>query len=246
MATLVVPLYITNAQCTSLLTIVNTGSAPIDAVVTFWGLEGAAVGAKALSLAPRSSTTVDVGDVEMVEHRFPALGSISILLPSPRADVVEGYLTITSREPGNPFSVRESLQTTTSGGRLRVASVPDTFSVPVIAVHSLSDSPQTILLGCTDGRGQRYETRTALPAHTTFLLNVCIARRTEGRTYDQLLRGDAGLSKGAMRVEVKTEDGQGGISLWGFVRSVAGKPPKGHFVETVDFSDPRVPGEAHR
>jgi len=54
----------------------------------------------------------------------------------------------------------------------------------------------------------------------TFLVNACISRESEGRTYEQLLRGDTPeWSKGAMNIQIESGGPQGSIAVWGFTKA---------------------------
>jgi hypothetical protein len=87
---LVAPLFITNADFMSLLTIRNNADSPTDICIWFHSLEGEEVGHRLLRIDGNSGVNIDLDGIDMVSHRFAALGSISLNASSPRdgADAV--------------------------------------------------------------------------------------------------------------------------------------------------------------
>ena len=100
---------------------------------------------------------------------------------------------------------------------LQVGFVPKSFSIPVVAIHSMSQLPQRISIVCSESGGSRYDSQLVLPARMTFLVNACISQRAESRTYEQLLNGDTDLNKEDSITKIKVADAQAGsVSVWGF------------------------------
>jgi hypothetical protein len=215
---LVAPLYITNNHFTSQLTLTNKGDHTTDALVTFDSLEGESFARTTLTVPARSSTTVDVSAPDMTMHRFAGLGSISVSGTAQTMEAITGYVAIASREAKEEFHVEEALQRSDGNLRpLQVGFVPAAFSVPLLAVHSLSDRPLPVSIACSDSKGGSYESQLSLPGRMTFLISACISTRTESRTYEQLLSGDTGPTRADSTIKIKLADAQAGaVSVWGF------------------------------
>lgn len=212
---LVAPLYISNAQLCSTVVLANKTDDTVHAVVVFDSLEGEETASHSISLAARSSLSMDLDSVAMVQHRFAGLGSITVVA-SPGVRGLVGKIIMTSRN-ADGIHVEEDLQEVDSDqGPLFAASVPAPFSAPVLALRSLGQVPQYISVTCFDSAGQSYESQLILPERTTFLINACISEREESRTYEQLLNGDIGLIKGTMTIKVRTKDAPGQLAVWGF------------------------------
>jgi hypothetical protein len=209
---LVAPLYITSTDFMSVLTI-RSDDSTVRVLVRFDSLEGQEVGRRLVGLGPRSSADIDIDDVEMVEHRFPELGSISLWPMQAGTIAVTGYVKIASRKREGEMFVEENLQIEDDMLRpIHIAFVPSSLSVPVLAIHSLSKQPQNVSINCSDGEGLAYQSDMILPPGMTFLVNACTSRKSESRTYEQLLQGDSGEPKKAMNIQVRG----GEIAVWGF------------------------------
>lgn len=214
---LVAPLFITNAEFRSVLAIKNSADRPVRVLASFDSLEGEEVGQRLLDLGPSSTATIDVDSIEMVSHRFAAVGSVSIRTRTGRADGISAWLTIASRNSNGRLSMAEDFQIVDDKPRpVQVASIPAPFSVPVLAVHSLSTLPQSISVACSDAEGQSYQSQMTLPPGMTFLVNACISGKSEGRTYEDILRGDGVRTKGDMNIQIKGGEMQVGVAVWGF------------------------------
>lgn len=234
---LVAPLFITNAEFTSVLVIRNTTDNPINVLVTFDSLAGEQVGHRRVDVSPRSNVGINVDDVEMTKHEFTELGSIALSVTKASVDGVSGYVKIASRNRDVGVSVEEPFQVV--GDNLRrpqVAFVRNPLSVPVVAVHSLSALPQSVSITCSDAKGRIYRSEVTLPARMTFLLNACISHKSEGRTYEQLLRGDRGSIKGALDIQIKGGETNGGIALWAFA-SVATQGGLTFQIAAIEFAE---------
>ena len=220
---LVAPLYIANHSFSSILSLTNKADSTIAFFVTFDSLEGEETARSPTTLPPHSSITIDVDSVPKNQRLFAGLGSISILAASPAEEALAGRVTITSRAGMGKIHIEEDLQPVNERpGPLRVGFVSAPFSVPVLAVRSLSQLSQRMSIICSDSAGGSYESQLLLPAHTTFLLNACIRGKEESRTYRQLLSGDTGPMRGDATIEIKTADPQGAISVWGFAAANTG------------------------
>jgi hypothetical protein len=214
---LVAPLFITNADFMSLLTIRNNADSPTDICIWFHSLEGEEVGHRLLRIEGNSGVSIDLDGVDMVSHRFAALGSISLSASNPRVDGISARVTIASRNIDDRISVDENLRATDARlHSVEAAFVPGSQSVPVLAIHSLSTLPQGVVVDCSDGEGRAYQSEMTLPAGMTFLVNGCISKQSEGRTYEQILRADNGQMRTAMNIQVRSRASQGGIVVWGF------------------------------
>jgi hypothetical protein len=214
---LVAPLFIINADFMSLLTIRNNAGSPTDICLRFHSLEGEEVGHRLLRIECNSGVSIDLDGVDMVSHRFAALGSISLSASNSRIDGISARVTIASRNIDDRISVDENFRATDARlHSLEAAFVPDSHSVPVLAVYSLSTLPQGVVVDCWDGEGRTYQSEMTLPAGMTFLVNGCISKQSEGRTYDQVLRADNGQMRTAMNIQVRSRASQGGIVVWGF------------------------------
>lgn len=223
-ADLVAPLYISNDHFSSTLELASKADTAIEAFVTFDSLEGEEIARRPITLSPRSSIRIDVDDVPMARHRFPALGSLSISVLGASTDkALIGRVAIVSRVGRGKVHVEEDLQSSYAySSPLRVGFVPTSFSIPVLAIHSSSQLPQDISVVCSDGAGVNYESQFLLPAHLTLLINACVHRRTETRTYQQLLSGDTGPMRPEATIRVKTAGLQSATSVWGFAASSSG------------------------
>ena len=219
--TLVAPLYVTNAEFMSVVTITNATQNPVSVLASFNSLEGEEVGRKLINVSQHSDASIDVDSVEMTERRFPALGSISLSATPASVGGITSHLTIASRRRAGRISVEENLQTVDDNLRpLRAAFISAALSAPVLAVHSLSELPQRVSINCSDAEGRTYQSQISLPPRMTFLVNACISRESEGRTYEQLLRGDTPeWAKGAMNIQIKSGGPEGSIAVWGFARA---------------------------
>ena len=234
---MVAPLYIANDRFTSVLALTNKTDNMVEAFVTFESLEGEETARRPTTLAPRSSISVDVDSVPMTQHRFAALGSISILMASPVEKALIGHVTIVPRSGMEKINVEEDLQPVDAYlSPLRVGFVRASFSVPVLAIHSLSQLSQRILVICSDSANRSYESQLLLQAHMTLLLNACIRGRSEGRTYEQLLNGDTGPMRGGMTIKIKTESPQGAISIWAFAAANVRENPVPQLVG-IEFAE---------
>jgi hypothetical protein len=214
---LVAPLFITNTDFRSVLIIRNAADSPTRLLIRFDALEGEEVGHRLIMVSAHSSVDIDLDDVEMVKHQFGELGSVSLSVIAGRVDSISGYIEIASRNRDERVSVEENLQVV--GNRLplpQTAFVPTPLSIPVLAIHSLGPLPQIVSINCSDAEGQVYESQLTLPARMTFLVNACISHKNEGRTYEQLLRGDSGHTKGALNIQISSGGLRGSIAVWGF------------------------------
>jgi|HubBroStandDraft_2_1064218.scaffolds.fasta_scaffold01628_3 hypothetical protein len=219
--TLVAPLYITNDHFMSQVTLTNTGDGTVETLVIFDSLEGEEVARKSMALPARSSMSIDLDSVPMTQHRFAPLGSISISAASPSENDLIGRVSIVSRTGTD--HIEETLQPADEKLRsLQVGFVPASFSVPLLAIHSMSELPQRISVICFESRRGSYESQLVLPGRMTFLVNACVSERSESRTYEQLLSGDAGAKKGDMTIKIKAADVQGAFSVWGFATASKG------------------------
>jgi hypothetical protein len=222
---LVAPLYITDEQFASEIVITNTSDSSVHLLARLDSLEGEEVGQKQIALRAKSTVTINVDSIDMTEHRFPTLGTISIATTFSRIDTINAYLAIESRTASEGLHIKENFQAVEQKPRPhQVAFVPPSFSVPVLAVHNLSELPERVSIACSDTEGGSYESQLPLAAHMTFLVNACINGKSESRTYQQLLRGDIGPTKEAMTVHIKIPEGDGGFSAWGFA---VAKPARG-------------------
>jgi hypothetical protein len=220
---LVAPLYIANDRFTSKLALMNKTDDAVAVFVTLDSLEGEETARRPTTLAPHSSISMDVGSIPMTEHRFAALGSISISVASPVEKALAGQVTIASRAGIPKIQIEEDLQPVDAYPvPLHVGFVPASFSVPVLAIHSLDQLPQRISVVCSDSRGGSYESQVVLPGHMTFLVNACISEKSERRTYEQVLSGDTGPRMGHMTIKIKATDLQRAISVWGFATATIG------------------------
>ena len=217
---LVAPLYITNDRFCSTLTLMNKSHDALEVVITFDSLEGEETARKRAYLQPHSSVRVELDSVLMAPHRFPELGSISVISGSSGEGSLTGRVTIESRDKMEKAHVEEILQGPNQYlGALHVGYVSGSVSIPVLAIHNPDVLLRRISVVCSDGAGERYDSEFALPAHTTFLINACIRRRSESRTYRELLTGEIGPLKKNMTILIKTEDQESGVSVWGFSTS---------------------------
>lgn len=233
---LVAPLFIASNEFVSSLTLKNNAAATVEAIVVFESLEGEETARKPLSLAANSTISLDINSVTMTPHRFASLGSISVLMADRYEGAVVGHVTITSRRTGT-IRVDENLQPVGRSGRLsNTAHVPASYSVPVVAVHSLGSSPQHITITCAEHGGRDYESQMVIPPQMTFLLNACIQGRGESRTYEQLLRGDTGRLRESATIRVGAVEDPGGISAWGFAVRPATATTDLKIIG-IDFSD---------
>ena len=241
--TFVAPLYITNAEFKSILVIRNSADSPVTLRLSFDSLEGAEVSHRLLLLSPHSSVSIDVDSVEMAGHRFAGLGSISLAATSETFDGIAARLSIESRNRDDRLRIEENLQPVDDKPHpLQIAFVSAPSSVPVLAIHSLNIVPQSIVVDCSDGEGQRYQSQMTLPPGMTFLVNACISRKSESRSYEDVLRGDGGGTKVAMNIRVKADERTGGIAVWGFVST--GKIPGSTLkIEGIEFVE-RTPVSA--
>lgn len=221
---LIAPLYVSNEHFFSTLTLTNKTDSIIGASVIFDSLEGEEIARRSIALAPRSSLSIRLDSISMSRHRFPALGSISVFSTRAPVEALSGRVTITSRTEGRKVQVEEDLQPVNPyPGPLHVGLVPASFSVPLLAIHSLGELSQRISVICFDRTDKSFESQLLLPPHMTLLLNACIRGRSESRSYEQLLRGDTGPMGGGMTVKVTTTDPKGAISVWGFAAASNGE-----------------------
>ena len=214
-ASLTAPFYVNNAEFKSVLFVRNDTASSVDMRVTFESLEAEKIGQKAVELDPYAGISIDVDSVEMAPHRFAALGSITLMPEGTTSFGITAHVTITSRNPGNAISLEEKLQHENQN-TVQVGSLPSSFSVPVLAIHSTSRLPERILVDCTGAHGESFESQMTLPPGMTFLVNGCIGHRSEGHTYEDILRGNGGRTKGPMEIQVKSDQGSGGVVVWGF------------------------------
>lgn len=214
---LVAPLFISNADFRSVLTVRNPAATPILVLVAFYSLRGEEVGKTQLVVDTRAHLDLDVDDVQMAKHEFAEVGSIALSgMPDTGADFAAS-LKITSRNGDEQVTVEEQCETIEDEPRpFLTASVATSVSVPVLAVHSFDSWPQSIDITCLDAAGRTYESQMTLPPRMTFLVNACISHKGEGRTYWQLLQGDDGGAKGAVDIQIKSGDPAGSIAAWGF------------------------------
>jgi hypothetical protein len=213
-ATLVAPVYIEDERCTSSVSLANTSQMVLDPVIVFNSLEGQESARKKITLDPLSRVTVNVGDIPMGQRRFGTLGSISVMNISAR----DLTATLTIRcSGGNDHLLMEELQPLLPGATLQAGFLPELFSAPVIAIHSVGQFQQRISVQCIEENKRSYESQFTLPAGMTFLLNACITRQAESRTYAQLLTGSLGRELGDSTIKVKVLEPQNGaVSVWGF------------------------------
>jgi len=123
---LVAPLFITDADFMSLLTIRNNASSPTDICLRFHSLEGEEVGHRLLHIEGNSGISIDLDGVDMVSHRFAALGSISLSASNSRIDGISAHVTIASRNIDDRISVDENFRATDARLHcLEAAFVPD-------------------------------------------------------------------------------------------------------------------------
>jgi hypothetical protein len=188
----------------------------MDLFVTFESLEAEHIGQRSVEIGPDATITLDVDGVEMASHRFGALGSITLTPNRTISHGIAAYLIIRSRNQDNEISMEERLQRVKDQNAIQVASVPASFSVPVLAVHSTNSLPETVLVDCIDAHGESFQSQMTLPPGMTFLVNACIGHRSEGRTYEDILQGNGGETKGPMKIQVKSDQGPGGVVVWGF------------------------------
>jgi len=234
---LVAPLYVSNDRFSSMLALANKTDNTVEVFVAFHSLEGDETARRPTTLAPHSSMSMDVDSVPMTQHRFATLGSISILMASPVGKALIGKLTIASRAGTGKIHIEEELQPVeVNSGPLRVGSVPASLSVPVLAIRSLNQLSQRISVICSDNAGMSYESHLLVPAHMTLLLNACIRGRSESRTYEQLLNGDTGPTRGDMTIKIKTADPQWTIAVWGFAAANVGVD-SGLQLVGIEFAD---------
>jgi hypothetical protein len=220
----VAPLYITNDRFDSVLALTNEADNTVDVIVALHSLEGEEIGRSPARVAPRSSISVDVDSIPARQHRFPALGSILISVASPVEIPLIGNVTIRPRTGNEQIQVEEGLQDVDAyRGPLSVGFGPASYSVPVLAIKNLRQTPEPISLVCFDSKRGNYESHLMLPAQTTLLLNACTRGRHESRTYEQLLSGDTGPTGGDIIIKIRTGRADGKVAVWGFVTANTGE-----------------------
>jgi hypothetical protein len=204
--------------------------------LAFNSLEGAETARQSLTLAAHSSARVDIDAVPKAPHRFSAVGSISILTDGDQA-ALNGEVEIVSRAETGEVSLKETLQPVNAyPGGFHLALVPGSLSVPVLAIHSLSNLSQPISIVCSDSAGLSFESGLLLPGNETLLVNACIRGRSASRTYAQLLTGDVGPMRPGTTIKVIALDPQGAISIWGFAATNA-ESLSGPRLTPVEFAE---------
>jgi hypothetical protein len=162
---LLAPLFIKNGQMTSILTLRNDGKDATQVHVGLNSLEGEVVGHRVLSVASHSESRVDLDAVQMLSHRFEDLGSIEVTADG---ETISGWVTIETRKGTATRVLDEPLQLATVWPELAAAKIShELISVPVLAVHNWSTSPQLVSIDCSPGLLARHRKRSRSTAPAT-------------------------------------------------------------------------------
>ena len=234
-AALIGPLYITNAEFTSVLTLRNRSANIVTLALALKSLEAEDIGGSSISVPSHSELSVQVDEIETKPHLFSTLGSIHLSTSLGSLSTLVAYITIMPRSNNSGPSLREDLQPTGQLSSVLTGFVPASFSVPIIAVHSLSERSQQLLIECLVADGGSYESEISLPAGMTLLVNACVSRRSESRSYMQLLAGEGGLAMPATTVHIKSDVQGPRISAWGFATAVCDRKCNPQFTG-IDFA----------
>jgi len=170
---LAAPIFIEDDVTTSLITMVNSLSTPLEVDVILSGVDGNELAKSATTIGSHTEQEIAVRDLlDAASYHGPVYGSV-LLVPH-RNSTLAAQMSIV-RHKGSANDIEEEfvmLQGAKSADFRAVAS--NVTAEPIIAVRSLSTTRQTITIECLENAEQRKRSDIPIEPNQTLLVQACL------------------------------------------------------------------------
>lgn len=247
----VAPLFIADQQFLSTLVLVNSTAVNTYADVTLRGMDGRTIVQQRVNFSPHSQQQVDVGKL-LASVASPATAGSILVMPSPdlNGSGLGAALSMTYIGSSEPNFIDEEPAMPSAMGSQTLRAVADlTNSSPLIAVSSLSDAPQRILVQCLGERGAISSKSVQLLAGETAVTDACTESTVPVADFQTILSNMRETDRDTSRNEDRKSPRQpAGITLVSdampgsfaaFGLSRRGNQADRYF-STITFEDPKL------
>lgn len=236
---LVVPLFLEGNQFTSTLTLVNNSTATTYADVTIRGLDGTTIASKRVDFTPHSQRRVNILRV-LDEKRSPAKSGSILVMQSPdlKGPSIAAVLSMTYLGSGQPNYIDEEIFMPSMNGSQVLQGVADSGDgSPILAISSLTESLQHVLIQCLGKDGAGATRRIALAAGETLITEACAGNDTHDSDLTTMLEEGDDATHGPQGIRLVSDAMSGSFAAFAFARH---KEDGDRFFSSVLFTDPKM------
>ena len=236
---LVIPLFIQDQEFTSTLVMVN-GSKEATAVdVILTASDGRQIKKQRVPFGPHSQRQIEVNSL-LQSAELPATKGRIVIIPSPGVGnpSVLAQLTMTYLSPGELNYIDEEAAMPSAEGSKTLRAVADRAEgSPLVAVTSLSDSPQRIVVECLVTNGGKFSDVVELGAQETLLMEACGPQYGNSEEFLAAWNQQHDKPSNAVGVGLTSDATPGSFSAFGLARhSRSGT----QFFSMLSFADPKT------
>lgn len=160
----VAPVFLQTDQIDSSITVVNSTTAPANGTLTLRDQQGHVIGTSKVTFAAHSSTPVAIRSLVAEAHSQAHSGSVTLEEdPVTKRAALVAQLSMTLHKGSQSSYLEEEFGMPTMHGSTVLQGVASqTRNLPLIAITSISDAPQTIHASCVGE--ERASTNIELPS----------------------------------------------------------------------------------
>lgn len=236
---LIAPFFVADLDFRSTLVLVNGSGASASADVTLRALNGTQLATQHVSLVAYGQQQMDVGTLLADKGIGAGTGSI-VVTPEPevKGPSILAALSITyldSRE-GNFIDEELAMPMPSDSQVLRGVTDPSS-GPPMIAVSSLADTPQHVIIQCFGSNLAGFSKIIALGAGQTVLTDACSNRPATGPDLDDIWDNDRGHHQVVKAISLTSDGMPGSFAAFGLAPHQ--RVDDRHF-SSLTFSDPKM------
>ncbi len=221
---LVAPLFVENGALSSTITIVNAAAAATTADIMLLDQHGIQISKSSVQLEGHSQKALKIGDLLDAAHATLSTGSVEIM-PATKAakDMsVVAQLSIVDSDTSPPTYLEEEfLMPTPMGSNKYHAAASSVIGDPVLALMSMSTSPQSVSVTCiSEHRDKSNAVQTLqLAVGQMILTSACDSGPNRISKFDDGWNQANLREKGAVGLSVVTTGKPGDLAVYGFALS---------------------------
>jgi hypothetical protein len=235
----IAPLFIQNRDFTSTLVLVNDSILTTYADVTLQALDGREITTKRVQFPPHSQQRVEIGELLASVVSRASTGRITVMQsPDLKGMPIAAQLSLTYRASDEPNYIDEETSMPSAEGSQTLRAVADAGNgSPLLAITSLAESGQHILVDCIGENGSNFSKSIELLAEETLLTEACSDRTIHGGDYEAVsAAADDGL-RGPVGVALTSDAMPGSFAAFGLARH---HQQDSKFFSALTFNDPKM------
>jgi hypothetical protein len=236
---LVLPLFIQDRQFTSTLVMVNGSNEVTAADVTLTALNGREIKTERVDFAPHSQRRIEIYSLLQAAVSPDTSGRITIMPSSGVKNMaVLAQLSLTYLGSREPTYLDEEIAMPSPEGSQTLRAVADPGQgSPVVAITSLSASPQNITVQCLRPRGAPFSKSVELGTAETVVMQACADGTLHDVAFQEVSGTTSEEARGAIGIALRSDAMPGSFAAFGLA---AHKAEGNRFFSAVSFTDPKL------